>query len=410
MKVNLFVLALLLGSYMTVHAQSSDRADRIRFGVKGGGNFSKMHYSNLDQYDIGGVSSGVGGIFAEFDLGTSRRFSIRPEILFLSRGSVVDGIDKYGDDFNYRLKAKYTDIRIPVMYNFNNPDKISPYVFAAPIISFARGGTIDYTTYYEGEAEPWPSLDASTANLSKVDFSAAVGLGVRIPVHIVDSRKLYLTIEANYQYGFIDTYGSEEKDGKAIALNRNVYDITGSRKSRGVEISASLSVPMSIFRKTKKKEEPVYTPAPVVVEEKPIVKEVVEEKPCYTLDEIIQLITDGQSVKGKTICAIDQINFEFAKSIIDKNSYGYLDKIVRLLQQVDIHMEIKGHTDNVGKANFNLELSRKRAKAVYDYLISKGVDKTKLSYSYYGMEKPIASNDTEEGRRINRRVEFEILN
>lgn len=410
MKMNFFALILLLSLCVTVYAQSSDEADRIRIGVKGGGHFSKMHYSNLDQYDAGGTNSGVGGVFAEFDLGISRHFSIRPEILFGERGSEVDGIDKYGDDFNYRLKAKYTDIRIPIVYNFNNPDKISPYIYLAPIVSFARSGTIDYTTYYDGEAELWPSLDASTANLSKVDFSAAAGLGVRIPIRIVDNRKLYLTVEANYQYGFIDNYGSKEKDGKAIALNRNVYDITGTRKNRGFEISAGLSVPMSIFRRAKKKEEPVYVPAPVVVEEKPVVEEVIEEKPCYTLDEIIQLITDGQSVKGKTICAIDQINFEFGKSTIDKNSYGYLDKIVRLLQQIDIHMEIKGHTDNVGKANFNLELSRKRAKAVYDYLVSKGVDKAKLSYSYYGMEKPIASNDTEEGRRINRRVEFEILN
>lgn len=55
-----------------------------------------------------------------------------------------------------------------------------------------------------------------------------------------------------------------------------------------------------------------------------------------------------------------------------------------------------------------MELSRKRAKAVYDYLIKKGVGSSKLSYTYYGMTKPIASNDMEEGRLINRRVEFEI--
>lgn len=48
--------------------------------------------------------------------------------------------------------------------------------------------------------------------------------------------------------------------------------------------------------------------------------------------------------------------------------------------------------------------------AVYSYLIKKGVNPDRLSYSYYGMSKPITSNDTEEGRKINRRVEFEILN
>ena len=80
-----------------------------------------------------------------------------------------------------------------------------------------------------------------------------------------------------------------------------------------------------------------------------------------------------------------------------------------MIQQGNLKMEIKGHTDNVGNKDFNLELSKKRAMAVYSYLIKKGVNPDRLSYSYYGMSKPITSNDTEEGRKINRRVEFEIL-
>ena len=72
-------------------------------------------------------------------------------------------------------------------------------------------------------------------------------------------------------------------------------------------------------------------------------------------------------------------------------------------------IEVKGHTDNVGTEEFNMKLSHKRAQAVVDYLIGRGVDKDKLSYSYYGMSKPLTTNDTEEGRTMNRRVEFEIL-
>ena len=120
-------------------------------------------------------------------------------------------------------------------------------------------------------------------------------------------------------------------------------------------------------------------------------------------------LSDKQSITGKTICAIEQINFAFGESSISKDSYGYLDKIVLLIQQGNLKMEIKGHTDNVGNKDFNLELSKKRAMAVYSYLIKKGVNPDRLSYSYYGMSKPITSNDTEEGRKINRRVEFEIL-
>lgn len=406
-RKSLLAFAVLAGVSATAYAQSETKGDRIRFGVKGGVHISNMHYSNLDQYDAGSTTGGVGGIFAEFDLGKKRRFSIRPEILFLSRGSEVNGLDKlYDEDFNYRLKAKYTDIRIPIIYNFNNPDKISPYIYVAPIVSFARGGSIDYTTYDSyGDPLEWPSADVSKASFKTVSFSAAAGVGVRIPVRLTDTKRLFVGIEANYQYGFTDTYGNE-KDGEAIALNRNVYDITGTRKNRGFEIAASVSVPISIFKKTKKPKKEVYVPEPVVVEEKPVVK----EKPCYTLDEIIQLLAENQSIKGKTICAIDQIEFEFGKSAISSGSYAYLDKIAELMKRSSVRIEIKGHTDNVGKEDFNLNLSKQRAKAVYDYLINKGVDKSQLSYSYYGMSKPLMPNDTEEGRKINRRVEFEILN
>lgn len=128
-------------------AQQVGKLDKTRFGVKGGVNMSKMHYSNLGDHDAGGITSGVGGIFAEFDLGTERKFSIRPEILFLSRGSEVDVIDVYGNDFGYKLKAKYTDIRIPVIYNFRNPEKISPYIYLAPIFSFTQKRAMDVYSY-----------------------------------------------------------------------------------------------------------------------------------------------------------------------------------------------------------------------------------------------------------------------
>ena len=149
----------------------------------------------------------------------------------------------------------------------------------------------------------------------------------------------------------------------------------------------------------------MYIPEPVVVKEEPVV---VEEKPCYTLEEIMELLGKGQSISGKTICAIDIINFEFDKSTIKKESYPYLDKIARLMKNTPIHIIVKGHTDNVGNADYNMKLSKARAEAVYNYLLKAGVDATHLTYEYYGMTRPIATNDTPEGQLMNRRVEFEI--
>ena len=117
----------------------------------------------------------------------------------------------------------------------------------------------------------------------------------------------------------------------------------------------------------------------------------------------------GERIEGKTICAIDAISFDFGKSNIKAESHDYLDNLAKTLIRTNAKIEVKGHTDNVGSEQYNMNLSRDRAKAVMEYLISKGVDKEKLTYSYYGMSKPLATNDTEEGRIINRRVEFEIL-
>jgi len=69
-------------------------------------------------------------------------------------------------------------------------------------------------------------------------------------------------------------------------------------------------------------------------------------------------------------------------------------------------IQINGHTDNSGNERVNKKLSSGRAKAVADYLISKNIDKTRITYTGYGSSKAIVSNDTDEGKQQNRRVEF----
>jgi len=162
-----------------VMAQSGDKSERVRLGVKGGMHLSNMHYSNLDQYSSDWISNGVGGIFAEFDLGRNRKFSVRPEILFLSRGT------KIGDsNISYKLKTKYTDFRLPFIFNFTNPSKVGPYVYVAPVLGIGRGGEVNYTEFHDGEAYEWEPLDINDANFSKVNFSVAAGLGIRIPIKV----------------------------------------------------------------------------------------------------------------------------------------------------------------------------------------------------------------------------------
>ena len=155
--------------------------------------------------------------------------------------------------------------------------------------------------------------------------------------------------------------------------------------------------------------EEVEEEAPVVTNANERVTNAFAGTNCYTLDDIIDMMARGESVEGKTICAVDDINFDFNSSDIREESYGYLDKLASTLVRMNAYVEVKGHTDNVGTDEVNMRISRQRAKAVLDYLVEQGVNPNKISYSFYGSTRPLVSNETLEGRRINRRVEVEIL-
>ena len=87
-----------------------------------------------------------------------------------------------------------------------------------------------------------------------------------------------------------------------------------------------------------------------------------------------------------------------------------LDRLYKLLVDVPtIKIEISGHTDNKGSASYNQGLSERRAKSVVDYLVARGISIDRLTFIGYGLAQPIATNDTEEGRALNRRTEFKII-
>jgi OmpA-OmpF porin, OOP family len=107
---------------------------------------------------------------------------------------------------------------------------------------------------------------------------------------------------------------------------------------------------------------------------------------------------------------IQGINFKLRSAELLRNSLPLLDRAVEVLKAYpEIKLEISGHTDNRGKADFNRDLSQKRADAVRNYLISRGIAGERVVSVGYGLDKPIADNKTESGRSKNRRTEFRIL-
>lgn len=107
---------------------------------------------------------------------------------------------------------------------------------------------------------------------------------------------------------------------------------------------------------------------------------------------------------------LNNIYFKSNSSELEVESYPSLDAIYAMLQaNPKVRIQIKGHTDNTGNANKNLILSEARANSVAQYLINKKIDKNRIFVKGFGSQKPIADNNTEEGRYKNRRVEFEII-
>lgn len=99
--------------------------------------------------------------------------------------------------------------------------------------------------------------------------------------------------------------------------------------------------------------------------------------------------------------------FEFDKYEILDTNYFFLDSLVDLLlENEDLKLQVEGHTDDVGSSSYNDKLSKNRAIAVVEYLISTGIDKKRIKMSYFGATRPVATNGTNEGRQLNRRCEF----
>jgi outer membrane protein OmpA-like peptidoglycan-associated protein len=117
-----------------------------------------------------------------------------------------------------------------------------------------------------------------------------------------------------------------------------------------------------------------------------------------------------QPIKQGSKLVLKDIFFDFNSHNLQDSSYIELNRVIGLLKEnPSINIEISAHTDDVGSDEFNLKLSQKRAHGIVDYLVSQGADRKRLKPIGFGKSKPIAKNDTEEGRAKNRRVELKVL-
>jgi len=121
-----------------------------------------------------------------------------------------------------------------------------------------------------------------------------------------------------------------------------------------------------------------------------------------------QVVVDED--KGQLVI-LDKVYFDTSSSTIQDRSFSLLDEVARVIEKYPTLslIEVSGHTDSQGAYDFNVELSQSRAESVKSYLTEKGIDAARLAAKGYGADAPLDSNDTEDGRSQNRRVEFNIL-
>jgi len=118
----------------------------------------------------------------------------------------------------------------------------------------------------------------------------------------------------------------------------------------------------------------------------------------------IDLVPTGEAIR------LNHLIFDAGKDVIKPTSFNELDGLVALMKlNPEMEIQLEGHTDNVGNAQLNLELSQKRVDAVKKYLTNNGVSKKRIQTKAFGGTKPIAKGNTEEVRALNRRVEMRVL-
>jgi len=150
------------------------------------------------------------------------------------------------------------------------------------------------------------------------------------------------------------------------------------------------------------KDEPVVTPQEPVVYSKPLEK--YEEPKIMTELRNPKKLTTGQTIRLKNLY------FQADTSTINKSSYGVLKELSSFLKQnTNFVIEVGGHTNNVPEDDYCDDLSRKRARQVYKFLMESGVNRDQMSFKGYGKKHPIASNETTVGRAQNQRVEIKII-
>lgn len=216
--------------------------------------------------------------------------------------------------------------------------------------------------------------------------------------------------QASYFSGKMDDFSIWEKfiteeEVKQIFAVQSKYPFT----------PPPISVPVVVHNSVVKEDTAVVAPVKIIP---PMSESLTVQTIKYDTVKKDSIITKQPVAKKENVFEVKKgdkivlrhVLFVQSKAEFLPESYTELDQLVATLKQMpQITIEVTGHTDNQGNRDLNIRLSEERAEKVKDYLVEKGIDSKRINVKGYGPDKPISPNDTEEHRRLNRRVEFEII-
>ena len=354
--------------------------------------------------------------------------SIRHRILMIVIPSVILAV---GIFITYLLYTEKVMVQLPVMYQ-----KDARITFVIGNAWFRTSGYAEWEQAIVGQALK-PGYEVKTDADSQMDIRFHDEMAVRVSDNTVvkiDSltvRNLSIAIDKGSLYGRFEklfkNYGISVKTPTTIAgirgteLGFEITDDVRDKKKKPaakpgagpVEEPKQLTTVYSLSGITELSN-PRFGEEKVLLsyQNKITVRE--SEPPAdpekLSEEELQRIRSKLNSIHTQEVLFIsDKINFEVNSATILPSSHEELAKIVKILREKDARIRIEGHTDSQGTAPFNQTLSVQRALSIKKYLVQKGIERENLAVAGYGSSKPVATNATEAGRAVNRRVEFIVI-
>ncbi len=298
-------------------------------------------------------------------------------------------------NFRNKFQANYIDIPLNISYRIKLGGKANFLLSAGPYVTF----------FYSGKQITQSRL-FPTYKFEEKESRIEVGNAV----NKVKTFDLGINARAGFELGQLLLTGFYSRGLTSF------YQASYDGKFRHEVIGASVGFYLNRRKKTTPKKIEEIPPVVVVDSVIPTPPVIVEtEKPKDTIVEpsIITVPVEKTEITKEIIKKVDiaarQIYFNTGSDKLAPGSYAALDEVVGLLKENPAFtLSVEGHTDNTGNTAANQVLSGKRAEAVKTYLVSKGIEESRIKAEGFGSSRPVAPNNTEKGRKANRRVELKL--